>query len=237
MPQNGLSLILLAGLVLGVIFLLQWIWRRPYSAGPVPSLSQESGESVVTSRPLMSPEEATLFNLIKLAAQDHMLVLAKMPILSILSLGDNDEEARKAVMRTIQPVRCDVILAHPDFAGLHFTGSTGVFQEMWKTIGANIQVYKTYPRIVGETGGKDFIMVHKSANAKEVATAISGGAFEYQGQKCSAASRCYIPSNLWDDVKKYVLEDLKTFKMGPVEDFGNFVNAVIDEKAFNSMTG
>lgn len=113
MPQNGLSLILLAGLVLGVIFLLQWVWRRPYSAGPVPAPGQESGESVVTSRPLMSPEEATLFNLIKLAAQDHMLVLAKMPILSILSLGDNDEEARKAVMRTIQPVRCDVILAHP----------------------------------------------------------------------------------------------------------------------------
>lgn len=131
----------------------------------------------------------------------------------------------------------DVIFNHRDFAGIHFTGSTGVFQNMWKTIGANIQKYKSYPRIVGETGGKDFIMVHKSANAKEVATAISRGAFEYQGQKCSAASRAYIPSNLWDDVKKYVLEDLKTFKMGPVEDFGNFINAVIDEKAFNSITG
>lgn len=131
----------------------------------------------------------------------------------------------------------EVIFNHKDFAGIHFTGSTGVFQNMWKTIGANIHKYKSYPRIVGETGGKDFIMVHKSANAKEVATAISRGAFEYQGQKCSAASRCYIPSNLWDDVKKYVLEDLKTFKMGPVEDFGNFINAVIDEKAFNSITG
>jgi 1-pyrroline-5-carboxylate dehydrogenase len=131
----------------------------------------------------------------------------------------------------------DVIFNHRDFAGIHFTGSTGVFQNMWKTIGANIQKYKSYPRIVGETGGKDFIMVHKSANAKEVATAISRGAFEYQGQKCSAASRCYIPSNLWEDVKKYVLEDLKTFKMGPTEDFGNFINAVIDEKAFNSITG
>jgi 1-pyrroline-5-carboxylate dehydrogenase len=131
----------------------------------------------------------------------------------------------------------DVIFNHRDFAGIHFTGSTGVFQNMWKTIGSNIYKYKSYPRIVGETGGKDFIMVHKSANAKEVATAISRGAFEYQGQKCSAASRCYIPSNLWEDVKKYVLEDLKTFKMGPVEDFGNFVNAVIDEKAFNSITG
>ncbi|HEY0655054.1 MAG TPA: L-glutamate gamma-semialdehyde dehydrogenase [Chryseosolibacter sp.] len=131
----------------------------------------------------------------------------------------------------------DVIFNHRDFAGIHFTGSTGVFQNMWKTIGANIHKYKSYPRIVGETGGKDFIMVHKSANAREVATAISRGAFEYQGQKCSAASRCYIPSNLWEDVKKYVLEDLKTFKMGPVEDFGNFINAVIDEKAFNSITG
>jgi 1-pyrroline-5-carboxylate dehydrogenase len=131
----------------------------------------------------------------------------------------------------------DVIFNHKDFAGIHFTGSTGVFQGMWKTIGSNIQKYKSYPRIVGETGGKDFIMVHKSANAKEVATAMSRGAFEYQGQKCSAASRCYIPSNLWNDVRKYVLEDLKTFRMGGTEDFGNFINAVIDEKAFDSITG
>ncbi len=131
----------------------------------------------------------------------------------------------------------DVIFNHRDFAGLHFTGSTGVFQNMWKTIGNNIQKYRAYPRIVGETGGKDFIMVHKSADAKQVATAMSRGAFEYQGQKCSAASRCYIPSNLWDDVKKYLLEDLKSMKMGPTEDFGNFINAVIDEKAFNSITG
>lgn len=131
----------------------------------------------------------------------------------------------------------EVIFNHKDFAGLHFTGSTGVFQNMWKTIGNNIHKYKSYPRIVGETGGKDFIMVHKSADAKQVATAMSRGAFEYQGQKCSAASRCYIPSNLWDDVKKYLLEDLKSMKMGPTEDFGNFVNAVIDEKAFNSITG
>lgn len=114
MAQNGLSVILLAGLVLGVIFLLLWIWRRPVSpASAVPALSLESGESVVTARPLMSPEEATLYNLLKLAAQDHMLVLAKIPILSVLALGDKDEEARKAVMRSIQPVRCDVVLAHP----------------------------------------------------------------------------------------------------------------------------
>jgi len=135
------------------------------------------------------------------------------------------------------PTVGDVIFSHRDFAGLHFTGSTGVFQGMWKKIGENIANYKSYPRIVGETGGKDFIMVHKSADAKEVATAIVRGAFEYQGQKCSAASRCYIPSNLWDDVRKYVLEDLKSLKMGPSEDFGNFVNAVIDEKSFNSITG
>lgn len=135
------------------------------------------------------------------------------------------------------PTAGEVIFNHKDFAGIHFTGSTGVFQGMWKTIGANIAKYKSYPRIVGETGGKDFIMVHKSAHPKEVSTAIVRGAFEFQGQKCSAASRCYIPSNLWEDVKKYVLEDLKSFKMGGTEDFGNFINAVIDEKAFNSITG
>lgn len=134
------------------------------------------------------------------------------------------------------PTAGEVIFNHREFAGLHFTGSTGVFQNMWKTIGQNIHKYRSYPRIVGETGGKDFVMVHKSANAKEVATALTRGAFEYQGQKCSAASRAYIPSNLWDDVKKYLLEDLKTFKMGGTEDFGNFINAVIDERAFNSIT-
>jgi 1-pyrroline-5-carboxylate dehydrogenase len=134
------------------------------------------------------------------------------------------------------PVTGNVIFNHKDFAGLHFTGSTKVFQSMWKTIGENIHKYKSYPRIVGETGGKDFIMVHKSANAKEVATAMVRGAFEFQGQKCSAASRCYIPSNLWDDVKKYVLADLQTLRMGGTEDFGNFVNAVIDERSFDSIT-
>lgn len=113
MPQNGLSLILLAGLVLGVIFLLQWIWRRPLPTDALPALSPDSGESVVTPRLLMSPEEATLYNLIKLAAQEHMLILAKIPLLSVLSFVDKDEEARKAVMRSIQPVRCDVVLAHP----------------------------------------------------------------------------------------------------------------------------
>ncbi len=135
------------------------------------------------------------------------------------------------------PAVGDVVFKHRDFAGLHFTGSTGVFQLMWKTIGENIHKYRSYPRIVGETGGKDFIMVHKSADAREVATAMVRGAFEYQGQKCSAASRCYIPDNLWDEVKKLVLADLRTIRIGGTEDFGNFFNAVIDEKAFDSITG
>lgn len=131
----------------------------------------------------------------------------------------------------------DVIFNHKDFAGIHFTGSTGVFQNIWKTVGNNIHKYRSYPRIVGETGGKDFVIAHKSANPKEVSTALSRGAFEYQGQKCSAASRAYIPSNMWDEVKQNLLADLKSFQMGPTEDFGNFINAVIDEKAFNSITG
>jgi 1-pyrroline-5-carboxylate dehydrogenase len=134
------------------------------------------------------------------------------------------------------PTVGDVVFKHKDFAGIHFTGSTKVFQSIWKSIGENIQTYRSYPRIVGETGGKDFIVAHRSANSKEVATAISRGAFEFQGQKCSAASRCYIPSNLWDDVKKFLVDDLKTFKMGSPENFENFINAVIDEKAFTSIT-
>lgn len=135
------------------------------------------------------------------------------------------------------PAAGDVVFNHPDFAGLHFTGSTGVFRHLWKTIGQNIEKYKTYPRIVGETGGKDFIIAHKSAHAKELATAIVRGSFEFQGQKCSAASRVYVPANLWDDVKKYIQEDLKDIKMGGTEDFSNFVNAVIDEKAFDKIAG
>jgi len=133
------------------------------------------------------------------------------------------------------PVAGEVIFNHPDFAGLHFTGSTGVFQQLWKTIGQNIGKYKTYPRIVGETGGKDFIIAHKSADAKALATAITRGAFEFQGQKCSAASRAYIPDNLWPEVKDHVLAQLGSMKMGGVEDFGNFINAVIDEKSFNKI--
>ncbi|MTI20939.1 L-glutamate gamma-semialdehyde dehydrogenase [Fulvivirga sp. RKSG066] len=133
------------------------------------------------------------------------------------------------------PVAGDVIFNHADFAGLHFTGSTGVFRNLWKTIGQNVDKYKTYPRVVGETGGKDFIVAHKSANAKQLATAISRGAFEFQGQKCSAASRVYVPSNLWDEVKENVVADLKDMKMGDPEDFTNFINAVIDERAFDKI--
>ena len=128
------------------------------------------------------------------------------------------------------------IFASPDFAGLHFTGSTNVFKNLWKQIGNNIHTYKTYPRIVGETGGKDFIMVHKSAEAKQVATAIVRGAFEFQGQKCSAASRAYIPSNLWEDVKAFVIEHLNSIKMGDPGDLSNFVNAVIHEASFDKIT-
>ncbi len=130
----------------------------------------------------------------------------------------------------------DVVFKHKDFAGLHFTGSTKVFQHLWKTVGENINLYKSYPRIVGETGGKDFVIAHKSADAKALATALVRGSFEYQGQKCSAASRAYIPSNLWEEVKNYMIEDLKNIKMGSVEDFSNFINAVITEQSFDKIT-
>jgi 1-pyrroline-5-carboxylate dehydrogenase len=133
------------------------------------------------------------------------------------------------------PVAGSVIFNHQDFAGFHFTGSTEVFQNIWKTIGNNIAKYKVYPRIVGETGGKDFVMAHSSANPRQVATALSRGAFEYQGQKCSAASRAYIPDNLWPEVKRILLEDLTHFKMGGTEDFRNIINAVIDEPAFDNI--
>ncbi|MCB0761448.1 MAG: L-glutamate gamma-semialdehyde dehydrogenase [Flavobacteriales bacterium] len=130
----------------------------------------------------------------------------------------------------------EVIFNHADFAGLHFTGSTGVFRQLWQTIGNNIAKYKSYPRIVGETGGKDFIVAHKSANPMEVATAISRGAFEFQGQKCSAASRAYVPDNMWEAVRKQVVADVNSFKMGAPDDFGNFINAVIDKKAFTKIS-
>ncbi|GAB3642210.1 L-glutamate gamma-semialdehyde dehydrogenase [Spirosoma arcticum] len=134
------------------------------------------------------------------------------------------------------PVAGKVIFEHPDFAGIHFTGSTKVFQTIWGDIGANIHKYKTYPRIVGETGGKDFVLVHESADADEVATGLVRGAFEYQGQKCSAASRAYIPSTLWPAVEARMKQFLSEMNMGGVEDFTNFINAVIDERAFARIT-
>ncbi len=136
---------------------------------------------------------------------------------------------------TSGPVVGEKCFAHPDFAGVHFTGSTGVFQSMWKSIGENIARYKTYPRIVGETGGKDFVFAHPSADVDSVAANLLRGAFEYQGQKCSAASRAYLPSNLAEKIKAKLIAELKTVKMGVVDDFTNFVNAVIDEKSFDSL--
>lgn len=129
----------------------------------------------------------------------------------------------------------DVVFKHRDFAGLHFTGSTGVFRHLWKEIGNNIASYRSYPRIVGETGGKDFVIAHHSADAAEVATGLARGAFEFQGQKCSAASRAYIPSNIWDEVRGMLEIDLKSFKMGAPDDFGNFINAVIDKRSFDKI--
>jgi 1-pyrroline-5-carboxylate dehydrogenase len=129
----------------------------------------------------------------------------------------------------------DTVLANSDFSGIHFTGSTHVFKNIWQKIGANIQNYKTYPRIVGETGGKDFIVAHKTANPKQVATAIARGAFEFQGQKCSAASRCYISKSIWKDVKSNLVEDIKSFKIGSPEDMNNFITAVIHEGSFDKL--
>jgi 1-pyrroline-5-carboxylate dehydrogenase len=131
----------------------------------------------------------------------------------------------------------DTVLNDPNFAGIHFTGSTGVFQSFWETVGKNIEKYHTYPKLVGETGGKDFIFAHNSACPKEVATAMVRGGFEFQGQKCSAASRAYIPQSLWKDVKKLTIDMLKEVKMGDVRDFSNFVNAVIDESSFDNIAG
>jgi 1-pyrroline-5-carboxylate dehydrogenase len=133
------------------------------------------------------------------------------------------------------PVAGEVIFNHPDFAGIHFTGSTAVFQNIWQTIGNNIHKYKTYPRIVGETGGKDFVLAHPTADVDVLNTALVRGAFEYQGQKCSAASRAYIPASLWPTLKERLKRDVGSFKMGPVEDFTNFINAVISEVSFDKL--
>lgn len=134
------------------------------------------------------------------------------------------------------PVAGDVVFKHPEFAGLHFTGSTGVFRHLWKTIGENLSTYRSYPRIVGETGGKDFVVAHKSSNVDAVVTGLIRGAFEFQGQKCSAASRAYMPKSLWPAIQDKLVAELATLKMGSPADFGNFINAVIDRRAFDKIT-
>ena len=134
------------------------------------------------------------------------------------------------------PVAGDIIFEHPDFAGLHFTGSTGVFKYLWKVIGQNIDKYRSYPRVVGETGGKDFVVAHPSADVQQLSVALLRGAYEYQGQKCSAASRAYVPRSIWTELRAHLEAGMKTFKMGSPEDFGNFINAVIDERAFDRIS-
>lgn len=165
---------------------------------------------------------------------------AESQIYSAVVIMDILEEAGlpKGVINMViadGPVAGDIIFKHPDFAGLHFTGSTKVFQHLWSEIGANISKYRSYPRIVGETGGKDFVVAHPSADVPRLATALVRGAFEYQGQKCSAASRSYIPRSIWPALKELVLKDVATLKVGPVEDFSTFLNAVIDERAFDKI--
>ena len=135
------------------------------------------------------------------------------------------------------PVAGEVVFKHRDFAGLHFTGSTGVFRHLWKTIGENLEMYRSYPRIVGETGGKDFVVAHKSADVDAVVAGLIRGAFEFQGQKCSAASRAYMPASLWPQIKAKMQDELATLRMGSPEDFGNFINAVIDRRAFDKIKG
>ena len=135
------------------------------------------------------------------------------------------------------PLTSQALLGRQDLAGIHFTGSTPTFQSLWKTVGENISKYRSYPRLVGETGGKDFVFAHPSADAEALAVGLVRGAFEYQGQKCSAASRAYIPRSLWPKVKERVLADIATLKMGDVRDFRNFVNAVIDERSFQKISG
>ena len=130
----------------------------------------------------------------------------------------------------------NIVMKNPNLSGIHFTGSTEVFQSMWKTIGDNINTYNSYPRIVGETGGKDFILAHESSNIEALGTAMLRGAFEYQGQKCSAASRCYIPKSIWKKVEQFYLDSVNSIKMGDVNDFQNFMNAVIDENSFNNIS-
>lgn len=181
----------------------------------------------------LSAAPALMGNVVVWKPSDNQVLSAQV-VMEIFQKAGVPEGVINMVMGDPEMIT-NVVLADAHFAGIHYTGSTHVFKGIWKKIGDNINTYKSYPRIVGETGGKDFIIAHPSANAKQVATGISRGAFEYQGQKCSAAARCYIPKSLWPDVKKYVVEDVKSFKMGSPENMGNFINAVIHERSFDKL--
>lgn len=182
------------------------------------------------------PSSAALMGNVVLWKPSHTQVYSANVIMEVFKEAGVPDGVINMVMGDAAMIS-DVAMESPDFAGIHFTGSTGVFQGIWKKIGDHIHTYKTYPRIVGETGGKDFVVAHKSSNPKQVATALSRGAFEYQGQKCSAASRAYISESIWEDVKKHLTDDIKSFKMGSPEDMGNFINAVIHESSFDKLAG
>ncbi|MGB5942068.1 MAG: L-glutamate gamma-semialdehyde dehydrogenase [Leeuwenhoekiella sp.] len=180
------------------------------------------------------PASAALMgNVVVWKPSDHQVFSAKV-IMDVFEEAGVPPGVINVVMGDPEMIT-NTVLESPDFAGIHYTGSTSVFKGIWGKIGNNIDRYKTYPRIVGETGGKDFIVAHPTANPKQVATAIARGAFEFQGQKCSAASRCYIASSIWDEVKDFLVEDIKSFKVGSPADMSNFITAVIHEAAFDKL--
>ncbi len=178
---------------------------------------------------------ALMGNVVVWKASDKQIYSAQVIMEVLQEAGLPDGVINLVLTRGAETAK--ICIEHPDFAGIHFTGSTEVFKSLWKQIGDNIQTHKTYPRIVGETGGKDFVIAHKTADAKEVATALVRGAFEYQGQKCSAASRAYIAKSLWPKVEKEMKKALDSITVGSPEDFSNFVTAVIDENAFKKIKG
>lgn len=178
---------------------------------------------------------ALMGNVVVWKASDKQIYSANVIMEVLKEAGLPDGVINLVLTRGAETAK--ICIEHPDFAGIHFTGSTGVFKSLWKQIGDNIQTHKTYPRIVGETGGKDFVIAHKSSDPKEVATALIRGAFEYQGQKCSAASRAYISKSLWPKVEKEMKKALDSITMGSPENFSNFITAVIDDNAFKKIKG
>ena len=181
----------------------------------------------------LSIAPALMGNTVVWKPSDHQIYSTKIIIELLKEAGLPDGVINVIYSEPVQT--CKIIFSHPDFAGLHFTGSTEVFKSIWKTIGRNIDIYKNYPRIVGETGGKDFILAHNSADINVVSTALIRGAFEYQGQKCSAASRAYLPKSQWKKIEKELITELKTISIGCPSDFSNFINAVIHEQAFDKL--